>query len=218
MVFLCKCRDRVWLKSLRVYILAMNSDGIFYHYSPRFQRIVVNYHTSFAFSLTWLFEFFQWVKVRHWAFSRNSLELTWDCCAFSLLSAWSKWICRCTQTTPSPSQLLCLHWFEHHSRSWQRKVSYTSLPPPPNQSFFPPLFLQINLNSSKRFVLVFAELLTALSWLFPDNLKENDKELRAMLKRVWPKLTKKTLDKVVPKPPSLINNGKCPYQIPCFPL
>lgn len=140
MVFLCKCRDRVWLKSLRVYILAMNSDGIFYHYSPRFQRIVVNYHTSFAFSLTWLFEFSQWVKVRHWAFSRNSLELTWDCCAFSLLSAWSKWICRCTQTTPSPSQLLCLHWFEHHSRSWQRKVSYTSLPPPPNQSFFFPSF------------------------------------------------------------------------------
>ena len=44
---------------------------------------------------------------------------------------------------------------------------------------------------------------------FPDNLKENDKELRAMLKRVWPKLTKKTLDRVVPKPPSLINNGKC---------
>lgn len=41
-----------------------------------------------------------------------------------------------------------------------------------------------------------------------DNLRENDKELRAMLKRVWPKLTKKTLDKVVPKPPSLINNGK----------
>lgn len=29
-----------------------------------------------------------------------------------------------------------------------------------------------------------------------------------MLKRVWPKLTKKTLDRVVPKPPSLINNGK----------
>ena len=44
---------------------------------------------------------------------------------------------------------------------------------------------------------------------FLDNLKENDKELRAMLKRVWPKLTKKTLDRVVPKPPSLINNGKC---------
>ncbi|XP_048587790.1 voltage-dependent P/Q-type calcium channel subunit alpha-1A isoform X2 [Nematostella vectensis] len=41
-----------------------------------------------------------------------------------------------------------------------------------------------------------------------NNLRENDKELRAMLKRVWPKLTKKTLDKVVPKPPSLINNGK----------
>ncbi|XP_020626974.1 voltage-dependent R-type calcium channel subunit alpha-1E-like isoform X3 [Orbicella faveolata] len=41
-----------------------------------------------------------------------------------------------------------------------------------------------------------------------NNLKENDKELRAMLKRVWPKLTKKTLDRVVPKPPSLINNGK----------
>ncbi|XP_078356408.1 voltage-dependent L-type calcium channel subunit alpha-1F-like isoform X4 [Oculina patagonica] len=41
-----------------------------------------------------------------------------------------------------------------------------------------------------------------------NNLKENDKELRAMLKRVWPKLTKKTLDKVVPKPLSMINNGK----------
>ncbi|KAK3700089.1 hypothetical protein QZH41_015046, partial [Actinostola sp. cb2023] len=40
-----------------------------------------------------------------------------------------------------------------------------------------------------------------------NNLRENDKELRAMLKRVWPKLTKKTLDKVVPKPPSLINNA-----------
>ncbi|CAH3178338.1 unnamed protein product, partial [Porites evermanni] len=35
-----------------------------------------------------------------------------------------------------------------------------------------------------------------------NNLKENDKELRAMLKRVWPKLTKKTLDRVVPKPPT----------------
>ena len=46
------------------------------------------------------------------------------------------------------------------------------------------------------------------SSFFADNLKENDKELRAMLKRVWPKLTKKTLDRVVPKPPSLINNGK----------
>ena len=43
---------------------------------------------------------------------------------------------------------------------------------------------------------------------FPDNLKENDKEMRAMLKRVWPKLTKKTLDLVVPKPPSRINNGE----------
>ncbi|KAJ7339584.1 hypothetical protein OS493_005987 [Desmophyllum pertusum] len=47
-----------------------------------------------------------------------------------------------------------------------------------------------------------------------NNLKENDKELRAMLKRVWPKLTKKTLDKVVPKPPSLINNANQANQQP----
>ncbi|XP_073242529.1 voltage-dependent calcium channel type A subunit alpha-1-like [Porites lutea] len=47
-----------------------------------------------------------------------------------------------------------------------------------------------------------------------NNLKENDKELRAMLKRVWPKLTKKTLDRVVPKPPSLINNANQANQQP----
>lgn len=47
-----------------------------------------------------------------------------------------------------------------------------------------------------------------------NNLKENDKELRAMLKRVWPKLTKKTLDRVVPKPPSLINNANQVNQQP----
>ncbi|XP_078356406.1 voltage-dependent L-type calcium channel subunit alpha-1F-like isoform X2 [Oculina patagonica] len=47
-----------------------------------------------------------------------------------------------------------------------------------------------------------------------NNLKENDKELRAMLKRVWPKLTKKTLDKVVPKPLSMINNANQANQQP----
>lgn len=57
--------------------------------------------------------------------------------------------------------------------------------------------------------LCYRPLCVTLLCFFPDNLKENDKELRAMLKRVWPKLTKKTLDRVVPKPPSLINNGKC---------
>jgi hypothetical protein len=35
----------------------------------------------------------------------------------------------------------------------------------------------------------------------PDNLKKNDKEMQGLLKRVWPKLTKNTLDKIMPKPP-----------------
>ena len=38
-----------------------------------------------------------------------------------------------------------------------------------------------------------------------DNLKKNDKEMQALLKRVWPKLTKNTLDKIMPKPP---RNGR----------
>lgn len=60
-------------------------------------------------------------------------------------------------------------------------------------------------------------IIESLLWFFTDNLKENDKELRAMLKRVWPKLTKKTLDRVVPKPPSLINNGKlCKFPFVLF--
>lgn len=42
----------------------------------------------------------------------------------------------------------------------------------------------------------------------PDNLKKNDKEMQALLKRVWPKLTKNTLDKIMPKPP---RNGMCSF-------
>jgi hypothetical protein len=40
-----------------------------------------------------------------------------------------------------------------------------------------------------------------------DNLKKNDKEMQALLKRVWPKLTKNTLDKIMPKQPR--NASEC---------
>lgn len=36
---------------------------------------------------------------------------------------------------------------------------------------------------------------------FTDNLYSNDMELRLLLKRVWPNITKKTLDRVIPKRP-----------------
>ena len=34
-----------------------------------------------------------------------------------------------------------------------------------------------------------------------DNLYSNDMELRLLLKSVWPNITKKTLDRVIPKRP-----------------
>ncbi|XP_028408443.1 voltage-dependent R-type calcium channel subunit alpha-1E-like [Dendronephthya gigantea] len=49
---------------------------------------------------------------------------------------------------------------------------------------------------------LFALVRTALGVLTDNNnLKKNDKEMQALLKRVWPKLTKNTLDKIMPKPP-----------------
>ena len=48
-----------------------------------------------------------------------------------------------------------------------------------------------------------------------DNLKKSEKEMQALLKRVWPKLTKNTLDKIMPKPP---RNGRLipPHLSLCF--
>jgi len=43
--------------------------------------------------------------------------------------------------------------------------------------------------------------LSSLVFFFADNLHSNDVDLRSMLKRVWPNITKKTLDRVVPKRP-----------------
>ena len=55
-------------------------------------------------------------------------------------------------------------------------------------------------------VFVFVQALTSCIFV-SDNLKKNDKEMQALLKRVWPKLTKNTLDKIMPKPPR--NASEC---------
>ena len=48
---------------------------------------------------------------------------------------------------------------------------------------------------------VFAMNITKHVPFISDNLQSNDMEMREMLKRVWPKITKKTLDRVIPKRP-----------------
>lgn len=54
-----------------------------------------------------------------------------------------------------------------------------------------------------------------------DNLYSNDMELRLLLKRVWPNITKKTLDRVIPKRPQgksiLLIWKKESYFAICFP-
>lgn len=46
-----------------------------------------------------------------------------------------------------------------------------------------------------------------------DNLHSNDMELRLMLKRVWPNITKKTLDKVIPKRPQGIKSEDLTFML-----
>jgi len=53
---------------------------------------------------------------------------------------------------------------------------------------------------------LFALVRTALDIMTEkNNLQSNDMEMREMLKRVWPKITKKTLDRVIPKRPKGAN-------------